>query len=65
MKSYEIRKVKSLLELHGITRQMIADEAGVSVTMVSYVMHRKRKSSRVEKIIENMIRAKGGESAKA
>jgi DNA-binding LacI/PurR family transcriptional regulator len=40
---------------------MIAEQAGVSETFVSYVINAKRKGSRVKKIIEEMIRAKSGE----
>lgn len=64
MDSYEVRKTKSLLMLHGITRQMIADKAGVSLTFVSYVLHGKRKGARVQKIIEDMIHAKVSEPPK-
>ena len=65
MKSYEIRKTRSLLVLHSITNRMIAKRAGVSETFVSYVINGKRKGSRVQRIIGDMIREKSGDSSES
>jgi DNA-binding transcriptional regulator LsrR (DeoR family) len=62
MKNYETRKIKSLLAFHGITNRMIAQEAKVSETFVSYVINDKRKSDRVKRTIKEMVAAQGRES---
>lgn len=65
MKSLESRKLKSLLILHGIDRKVISEKAAVSLTFVSYVVNGQRKSGRVKRIIEEMIREKSGKAPKA